>query len=192
LRIIVACTWFLARVRCLTSCARAEIRRRRIRVCSSGSHTAGRKPPASSFASVRVDLVGLRARPRDPLDRLRIREHHASDVRLDDPRDLKRVAGHLKRDLIITAEALREQRQRLRLGLHPRGQPHRARLRDRDLAEVAMHVQPDESHQTPPPSSVVMSETRRATRQLRIRARGTPGQSQGRPPTNSGLAAHNE
>src|SRR5438552_1155085 len=34
------------------------------------------------------------------------------------------------------------------------------------------------------------TETRRAPRQLPIRARSTPGQSQGRPTTNSGLAAH--
>ena len=56
--------WFLARVRCLTSCARAEIRRRRIRVCSSGSHTAGRKPPASSLASVRASILSVFAPAR--------------------------------------------------------------------------------------------------------------------------------
>ena len=100
----------------------------------------------------RVDLVGLRARPRDPLDRLRIREHHPAHVRLDDPRDPERVAGRLQRDLIVAAEALREQLKRRRLGLHPPRQPHLASLRDRDLAEVAMHVQPDEPHRTPPPS----------------------------------------
>ena len=139
----------------------------------------------------RVDLVRLRARPRDPLDRLRIREHHPAHVRLDDPRDPERVPGRLQRNLIVTAEALREQLKRRRLGLHPPRQPHLASLRDRHLAEVAMHVQPDEPHPTPPPSRSSTTETRRATRQLRIRARGTPGQSQGRPPTNSGLAAHN-
>jgi hypothetical protein len=57
LPIKVACTWFFARVRCRTSCARAEIRRRRIRVCSSGSQTEGRKPPASSFASGRASIL---------------------------------------------------------------------------------------------------------------------------------------
>jgi mRNA-degrading endonuclease toxin of MazEF toxin-antitoxin module len=55
-----------------------------------------------------------------------------------------------------------------------------------------MDVQPDEAHRTPPPVlGRLTTETRRATRQLRIRAHGTPGQSQGRPPTNNGLAAHN-
>jgi hypothetical protein len=139
----------------------------------------------------RVDLVRLRARTSDPLDRLRVGEHHPADVRLDDPRDPERVAGRLQRDLIVDAEALRKQRQRLRLGLHPPGQPHLASLRDRHLAEVAMDIQPNEAHQHHLHSRLVSTETRRATRQLRIRARGTPGQSQGRPPTNSGLAAHN-
>jgi hypothetical protein len=64
LRISVACTWFFARVRCLTSCARIEIRRRRIRVCSSGSQTAGRKPPASSCASVRASILSVFAPAR--------------------------------------------------------------------------------------------------------------------------------
>src|SRR4029450_6669825 len=41
------------------------------------------------------------------------------------------------------------------------------------------------------PRDSLPTETRRATRQLRIRAHGTPGQSQGRPPTTPGPAAHN-
>ena len=56
---------------------RAEIRRRRIRVCSSGGQTADRKPPGEQLRQrARVDLVGLRTRARDPFDRLRIRQHH--------------------------------------------------------------------------------------------------------------------
>src|SRR5262249_59325361 len=42
----------------------------------------------------------------------------------------------------------------------------------------------------PPPLDHKQVEPRRATRQLRIRARSTSGQSQGRPTTNRGLAAH--
>jgi hypothetical protein len=61
-------------------------------------------------------------------------------MRLDDPRDPKRVPGRLQGDLIVSAETLRKQRQRRRLGLHPPRRPHRARLRDRHLAKVAMHV----------------------------------------------------
>jgi hypothetical protein len=72
--------------------------------------------------------------------RLRVRQHDSAHVRLDDPRDPKRVPGRLQRNLIVSAETLREQRQRSRLGLHPSRRPHLARLRDRHLAEVAMHV----------------------------------------------------
>jgi hypothetical protein len=64
LRTRVACTWFFARVRCRTSCARAEIRRRKIRVCSSGNQTAGRKPPASNCASVRASILSVFAPAR--------------------------------------------------------------------------------------------------------------------------------
>ena len=60
------------------------------------------------------------------------------------------LAGRLQRNLILTAEALREQLKRRRLGSHPPRQPHHASLRDRDLAEVAMHVQSDQPHRTSP------------------------------------------
>jgi hypothetical protein len=59
LRIRIACTWFFSRVRCRTSCARREIRRRKTRVCSSGVQTSGRKPAASSFASVRASSLSV-------------------------------------------------------------------------------------------------------------------------------------
>jgi len=45
--------------------------------------------------------------------------HDACHVRLEDPRDLPRVARHLKRDPIIRAPALPKQLKVLRLGLHP-------------------------------------------------------------------------
>jgi hypothetical protein len=64
------------------------------------------------------------------------------------PLRVERVPGHLQRDLIVTAEAPREQRQRRRLGPHPLRRPHLARLRDRHLTEVAMDVQPNETHRT--------------------------------------------
>src|SRR5262249_42214509 len=54
---------------------------------------------------------------------------------------------------------------------------------------VAMHIQRDEAH----PYLLSLdrpTQKRRTKRQLRIPARGTPGQSQGRPTTNDGLAAH--
>ena len=139
----------------------------------------------------RVDLVRLRARLGDPLDRLRVREHDPTHLRLDDSRDPERVAGRLQRNLVVDAETLRKQRQPRRLGLYATRQPNPASLCDRHLAEVAIDVQPDETHRTPSSLDRLATETRRATRQLRIRAHGTPGQSQRRPPTNHGLAAQN-
>jgi hypothetical protein len=59
LRIRIACTRFFSRVRCRTSCARREIRRRRTPVCSSGVHTSGRNPAASSLASVRASSLSV-------------------------------------------------------------------------------------------------------------------------------------
>jgi hypothetical protein len=61
-------------------------------------------------------------------------------VRLEDPRDLPRVAGHLKRHPIIRAQALREQLEPLRRRLDPTRRTHSTVLRDRDLAEIEVHV----------------------------------------------------
>jgi len=72
----------------------------------------------------RVDLVRLRARLGDPLDRLRVREHHPTHLRLDHSRDPERVTGRLQRNHVVDAQTLRKQRQRRRLGLHPPRQPY--------------------------------------------------------------------
>src|SRR4030095_12323153 len=51
--------WFLSRVRWRTSCVRRATRRRSAAVVSSGIHTSGRKPPASSCPTPRgSDLSG--------------------------------------------------------------------------------------------------------------------------------------
>ena len=86
-----------------------------------------------------VEPIGLRARPADPRV-VGAHDDHALHVRLKDPRDLPRVAGHLKRDPIIGARALREQLEPLRPRLDPTGRAHRTVLRDRDLTEIQMHV----------------------------------------------------
>jgi hypothetical protein len=61
-------------------------------------------------------------------------------VRLDDARDLPRVARHLERDPIVAPQALREQLELLGPGRDP---PRRAKLTvldERHLAEIQMHV----------------------------------------------------
>jgi len=136
----------------------------------------------------RIALVGLR-RLRRVLDRLRVREHNATDMSLDDPGDRERVAGRLEHHLIIPGETLREQLERRRRRLDPARTTHPTTLGDCDFAEITVHIQRDEAHANLLSLNQSM-ETRQAKRQLRIRARGTPGQSQGRPTTNDGLAAH--
>ena len=136
----------------------------------------------------RVDLVRLR-RLRRALDRLRVGEQDAIDLRREDPRDRQPVAGRLQRHPIRCSQALRERLERRRIGLHPANEPHLTRFRDRHLAAVAMHVERDTTHPSSSPRTK-QTEPRRATRQLRIRAHGTSGQSQGQPTTNRGLAAH--
>jgi len=64
-------------------------------------------------------------------------------VRLDQPRDLPRVARHLKRHPIIRGKAPREQLDLLWLGLDPTGRAKLTILDDRDLAEIQMHIQRD-------------------------------------------------
>jgi hypothetical protein len=107
----------------------------------------------------------------------------------DDPSDRHRIPGRLERDPIIRSKASCEQLEPGWAGLYPPCTAHPAVLCDRDLAEVAVHVERDQAHRNLL-SLAAQAETRRAKRQLRIRARGTPGQSQGRPTTNDGLAAH--
>jgi len=109
-------------------------------------------------------------------------------MRLDDPGDRERVPGRLEHDLIIGGKASGEQLKRRRRRLDPPGSAHLTALCDRDLAEVTVHVERNEAHRYL--LTRWTAETRQAKRQLRIRARGTPGRSQGRPTTNDGLAAH--
>jgi hypothetical protein len=73
-------------------------------------------------------------------------DQHPADVRLEDPRDLPRVAGHLKHHLIACAETLREQLERRRRRLDPARRTDFARLDDRDLTEIAVDVQPNAPH----------------------------------------------
>ena len=72
-------------------------------------------------------------------------------MRLDDLRDQPRAAGRLQRHHVIPAQAPREQLELLHRACDPAGRTHPAALRDRDLAEVAMHVHPDEPHRSLPP-----------------------------------------
>ena len=69
-------------------------------------------------------------------------------MRLQDPRDLPRVPGHLKRHPVLWAKAPGEQLDLLRLGLDPASRTNLAILHDRDLAEIPVHIQPHRSHRS--------------------------------------------
>ena len=67
-------------------------------------------------------------------------------MRLDHPRDRKRVPGRFEHDLILCAKALRKQLQPCRRRLDPSSQTHPSVLGDRNLAEVAVHIERDDAH----------------------------------------------
>ena len=127
-----------------------------------------------------VEPIGLRARLPDPRV-AGMHDQHLADVRLEDPRDLPRVAGHLQHHPIARAEALRKQLQRRRRRLDPARRTDLARLDDRDLAEVAVDVQPDAPHPLSLPRR--RSEGNRwANDTDGFVLTAHPGRSQGRPP----------
>jgi hypothetical protein len=70
---------------------------------------------------------------------------------LQDPRDLPRVPGHLKRHPIIGPKTPGKQLDLLRLGIDPASRANPAILHDRDLTEIQVHIQPDRSHDSPCP-----------------------------------------
>jgi hypothetical protein len=109
-------------------------------------------------------------------------DDHPLHVRLQDPRDLPAAAGHLERHAVIRAQALRQPLEPLRLGLDPTRRAHHAVLRDRDLAEIAVHVQPDRSTDRPPHDNLLASmdgENQRANDNDRYVLAAQPGQVAG-------------
>jgi hypothetical protein len=102
-------------------------------------------------------------------------------MRLEDPRDLPRVARHLQRHPIPWPQTLTKQRHHLGRRDDPTRRPHLTLLNDRDLAEVAMNIQPDVSHLTPVHAPKVR-ENRWANDTDGSVLTAQPRQSQGRPP----------
>src|SRR5215204_1058356 len=106
-------------------------------------------------------------------------------MRLEDPRDLPRIARHLQGDPVARVKALPEQLQRLRPSLDPTGRAQPALRDDRDLAEVAMHVQRYRPHVSSLPS-LIEQENRWANDIDGSALAAQPGKSQGRPLKTSG------
>ncbi len=127
-----------------------------------------------------VDLVGLDLRLRDRACLHRVRHDHTRDARLDHADDRVRVARRLNRNLILRPKALGENPQHLTADLDLSGVPDRPVLPDRDLRELAMHIQTDTSpSHLPPPISVDHDGSQAGERHLRIRARSATGQVAG-------------
>src|SRR5919204_5845335 len=105
-------------------------------------------------------------------------------MRLEDPRDRPRVAGHLQRDPIARIEARREQLQRLRPRRNATRRAHPALRDDRHLAEVAMDIQRYRSHSI---LLVVDAWEKRWANDIDGSALAAqPGKSQGRPMKSPG------
>jgi hypothetical protein len=137
--------------------------------------------PQQPRQRARVEPVGLRPRLADPRV-VRTHDDHSAHVRLEDPGDLPSTAGHLQRHPILGPEASGEQLEHVRRRLDPPRRPHRPRLADRDLAEIAMHVQPDRSTDRPPHDNLLASmdgENQRANDNDRYVLAAQPGQVAG-------------
>jgi hypothetical protein len=134
-----------------------------------------------------VDLVGLDLGLGDRARLGRIRDHHARHPSLQQPRDRVRVAGRLQRHLVLRPEAVGEQPQRLRRRRNPADLADHAGLPDRDLRELAMHIKPDApARHRLTPSIDRRWESRRANDTYGSALEAQPGESQGRPSTNTG------
>ena len=189
-RINTAWISFFTRVRARTSCARRASRRRITRVRSSGIHTPSSSPAASSLASVRASSRSVFARAwRIPVS-LGETTITRADVRLEDPRDLPRVAGHLQRHPVTRIQALREQLQHLR-----RASAIRPAERTRPSSTIATS---QKSRCTSSPTALTRILLARSTTRENRWANDTdgsalaaqPGKSQGRPPKSPGSHAH--
>ena len=108
-------------------------------------------------------------------------------MRLEDPRDRQRVAGRLQHHPVRRRQAPREQLQLLRRRRDPPGRARPAALADRDLAEVAMHIQPDRSaHRHLPARRRRQRESGGQNDTYGFALAAHPGKSQGRPATPAG------
>src|SRR4051812_18863420 len=119
-----------------------------------------------------------------------MRQHHLGDMRREDPGDRQRVARGLQHHPVARRQARREQLEPVAARRDPTRRPRPAALADRDLAEVAMHVQPDEPAHRHLHGSHDNERETEGERHLRIRARSAPGQVAGAASYTIGLAAH--
>jgi hypothetical protein len=103
------------------------------RVQLAGSEQLGQRP--------RIEPVGLRSGATNR-GVVRADDDDVGDMRADDPRDLRRVAGDLERYPIRRSKAASKQLKRRGRRQHPARRRDPPVIGDRDLAEVTVNVHP--------------------------------------------------
>jgi hypothetical protein len=112
--------------------------------------------PQQARQRARIEPIGLRPRLTDPRV-VGAHDDHPAHVPFEDPGDLPGAAGHLQRHPILAPEAAGEPFEHLRRRLDPPRRAHPPGLADRDLAEIAVHVQPDRSPDRPAHDNLLAS-----------------------------------
>jgi hypothetical protein len=74
---------------------------------------------------------------------LGVREQHLGDIRRKDPCDRQRVTRRLEHHPVLRREAPREQLKLGRISPDLPRRPCATTIDDRDLTEIAMHIQPN-------------------------------------------------
>ena len=190
LRCRIACTWFFSRVRCRTmwarraTCGAAPGSRHRPATPRAGSPPPTAAPtPAASTLSV-LTLASAIARVFSGFE---------TTTRPTCALQQPAIAGVLpvasKRHLVARGRAVGELPQGLRGGRDLASLTTTAVLPDRDLGELAVHVQPDASSHPAPPSTssgLLVGSTGGRNDNYGSALAAQPGESQGRPCTNTG------
>jgi hypothetical protein len=125
-----------------------------------------------------VDRVGLDAGFRDQPHLARVGDHHPPDMRGQQFADRRGVAGCFDHDMVVMRQPARERLQVLTGHADPAEASDLASVEHHRLGKHAVDVQAYHSHCLVC-SSRRCKGSRRATRQLRIRARSAPGRAAG-------------
>ena len=133
-----------------------------------------------------IDLVGLDLGLGDRPRLLRVGHHNPRNPAGQQPHDRVRVPGRLQRDLVAGRQAVGEDPQRLRRRRDPPGLADQAVLPDRDLRELAMHIESEAParHALTSIDGWIGEAVGGQDDTYGFALEAHPGKSQGRPPTS--------